>query len=619
AQISFLFWPDVPDATARRHLTHLLTLLRRALPQPAVLLTDEEAVALDQGMVWCDAVAFTQLTATVDPHARIAALQRAVQLYHGLFLDGFTLPDCAEFDTWLDQERSAWERRYRDALAAVIEHATAKADYPTAIAAAQRYLAVDDLAEDIHRRLIVLYAASGDRTAALRQYERCAVVLERELGVSPIAETRAVYEAVRNGETPLQTPPSSVSAPSVVPTLSMVEEHTPPAMRLPDPPGLLIGRAAELADITALVQRADVRLLTLSGPGGAGKTRLAIETARAVADHYDHGAAFVPLAPVRDATLVVPAIAATLGLADRSDRPPLVRLQDALRDRNLLLVLDNFEHVADAALDVASLLAAAPRLTVLVTSRALLRIAGEHTYPVPSLALPDPAQLPPPADLAHIDAIALFLARVQARLPGFQLTTANAAEIAAICARLDGLPLAIELAAARAALLSPRMLLARLDRRLAFLTAGPRDLPERQRTLRATIDWSYDLLDLGERLLLGRLAVFAGGWTLAAAEVVCAAVGPLAISVLDGLDALLDKCLVQRTTGSDGEPRFTMLETIREYALERLIELGEAPAAQQAHASYFRDLAERAAPALHGLEQIAWFDQLDEEHANLRV
>ncbi len=273
---------------------------------------------------------------------------------------------------------------------------------------------------------------------------------------------------------------------------------------------------------------------------------MALEVAQAIAPCYHDGAAFVPLEPLREAAQVVPAIAQAIGLSDQSDEPPLTRVQEAMREREFLLVLDNVEHVASAAGQVAALLTAAPRLTILATSRVLLRLSGEHVYPVPPLALPDPARLPPLAQLTEVGAVALFLARVTARLPTFALTEANAAEIAAICARLDGLPPAIELAAARAVLLSPRALLARLDRSLALLTASPCDLPERQRTLRATIDWSYALLDPGEQLLLGRLAVFAGGWSLQGAEAVCAALGTVALGILDGLDALVSKHLVQR-------------------------------------------------------------------------
>lgn len=619
AQLCYLFWPDVPDATARRNLTRLLALLRRALPQPDALLAEDETVTLAFERVWSDTAAFVQLTATAHPSTRHDALRQAVDFVRGPFLDGFALPNTPEFEAWLDTERRAWERRTLDVLAALIEAYTAEGDYGAAIAAAQRYLRTDELAEDVHRRLIALYAAVGDRTAALRQFEACAVTLERELGVSPVPETRAVFEAVREGATLLPSPTRDDLPVRRAPAPLAPTEAPSTAAGVPTPTSPLIGRTTEMAEVVALLRRADVRLLTLIGPGGSGKTRLAIEAAQVADSDFADGAVFVPLAPLRDAALVIPAITEALSLPDQGDRPPLARLQDALRNREMLLVLDNFEHVTEAAVDVAALLEAASRLTVLTTSRARLRMVGEYSYPVPLLALTEAGHLPPLDALAQVDAVALFLARVQARLPDFQLTEANARDVAAICARLDGLPLAIELAAARAPLLSPRMLLARLDHRLSLLTGGPHDLPERQRTLRATIDWSYRLLDLSEQVLFERLAVFAGGWSLEAAEAVAGAVGPLAMSALDGLQALLDKHLIQRAGEAGGEPRFTMLETIREYALERLGERGEAGATQQAHTRYYLALAETAASEMHGPEQLAWFDRLDEEQANLRV
>jgi predicted ATPase/DNA-binding SARP family transcriptional activator len=618
-QLCYLFWPDIADTTARRNLTRLLVLLRRALPQPRLLLADDRCVALDHELARSDTATFTKLTATADPAARRLALGQAVGLARGPFLEGFELPGCPEFEAWMDRERRSWERRTLDALAALIEAHTAEHDYAAAIAAARRYLQIDELAEEIHRRLIALYAATGDRRAALSQFEQCALSLERELGISPLPETHAIYRAARDGTAISPRSTQNDKPPIIGPARPVPPEPVRPGASLPAPASSLIGRAAQLAELAALLRRADVRLITLSGPGGSGKTRLAIEAARAAEGAFADGAAFVALAPLRSAALVIPAIMQVLGLPDQGDRPPLARLQHALRDREMLLVLDNFEHVETAAVEVAALLAAAPRLTILATSRALLHIAGEHSYPVPPLALADPAHPAPLDALSRVESIALFLARVQARLPSFQLTEANAGELTAICARLDGLPLAIELAAARAALLSPRMLLARLNRRLALLTDGPHDLPDRQRTLRATIDWSYRLLDVSEQLLFGRLAIFADGWGLEAAEAVAGTVGPLATGTLDGLQALLDKHLVQRVSGVDGEPRFTMLETLREYALERLAERGEAQVAQQAHAQHYLALAEAAAPALHGPEQIAWFDRLDEEHANLYV
>jgi predicted ATPase/DNA-binding SARP family transcriptional activator len=652
-QLCYLFWPDEPDATARRSLAHLLTHLRRALPAPDMLITSTDQVGLNGALAWADTVAYERLIATAAPRERAKALQQAADLVRGPFMDGFALPDRPEFDDWAAQERQIWERRTLETLAALIEHHTAHGEYSSAINAAQRYLAIDELAEEIHRRLIQLYALSGDRSAALRQFERCSSMLDRELGVSPLPETRAVYETALSGELTIENRVPSgrlrnTSAPAAAAQFSILNSQ----FFIPAPAGPLIGREQELAAICTLLRRADVRLVTLSGPGGAGKTRLGIAATSLLAGERADQAAFVALAAVRDPALVPATIAQALGVRESPGQPLLEILKMALRERQLLLLLDNFEQVTDAAPLLAELLAAAPGLQLLVTSRALLRISGEQVVAVPPLALPPMDERPTTNDqrpttlrhrsgqandeqrpttddrrqsdtsieaMAQYGAIALFLARVQAGTPSFALTEANAHDIAAICARLDGLPLAIELAAARMKLLSPRMMLARLDRRLALLTDGPRDLPERQQTLRATIDWSYSLLDVGEQLLFGRLAVFAGGWTLEAAEAICPAAGELSIRVFDGLHALLDKHLVQQQIAANGEPRFTMLETIREYALERLTDRGEAPATQQAHALYFCYLAERAELELRGPEQVDWLDRLEEEQANLRA
>ena len=401
----------------------------------------------------------------------------------------------------------------------------------------------------------------------------------------------------------------------------------PASVQVPAPAAPLIGRQRELAEVTARLRHGDVRLLTLTGPGGAGKTRLAVEAARIVGGEFAGGAVFVPLAPLRDPADVIPAITQALGLPDQGARPPLRRLQDALQGREQLLILDNFEHVVAAAPDMAALLAWAPRLKLLVTSRALLHITGEYSYGVPPLPLADPDDLPPLAELAQMPAVALFLARVQMRLPDFRLTPANAHDVAAICARLDGLPLAIELAAARAALLAPRMLLARLQHRLAILTDGPGDLPERQRTLRATIEWSYRLLGLSEQLLFERLAVFAGGWDFLAAEAVCrgggaaggghargAAGAALTSTWWGGAPVLRQGLAAARANGA--------LRCWRRSASMRRSGWGRVarprPCRGRMRADYGA-LAQAAAPALHGPDQIQWLDRLDADHANLRV
>ena len=375
-------------------------------------------------------------------------------------------------------------------------------------------------------------------------------------------------------------------------------------------------------------------MITLTGMGGVGKTRLALQAAAELNSAFADGVWFVALASVADPLLVLPTLAQALGVRETGGQSLDERLRQDLSDRQLLLVLDNFEHLLAAAPAVTGLLAGCPNLRVLVTSRAALRVSGEQVYEVPPLAAPD-LDIFDGASTAHedgllaFDAVALFVARARAVRPDFALTPANAAAVAAICARLDGLPLALELAAARVRLLSAQDLQARLQRRLELLTGGPRDLPARQQTLRATLDWSYDLLDPVEQQLLARLAVFAGGCTVTAAEAVCRTDGDRGWSVLDGLTGLVANSLAGRENHHDdshkdaegAEPAegSRLLETVREYAWERLRANGEADAVSGQHAAHFLALAEQAWPELWGADQECWFARLDRERGNLRA
>ena len=329
----------------------------------------------------------------------------------------------------------------------------------------------------------------------------------------------------------------------------------------------LIGREGAIRAVKEHLSRGKVRLLTLSGVGGTGKTRLALQAAADLVDEFEHGVFFVPLAALSDPALVLPAIAKTFDVREAAGRPLHDQLKDYLREKEMLLVLDNFEHVVEAASSVSDLLSAAPRLKVLVTSREILRLSGETDYPVPPLSLPDSKPLPPVNVLTQYEAVALFIERAVAVKPGFTVTNENAPAVAEICHRLDGLPLAIELAAARVRVLPPQRMLAELGHRLSFLMGGARDLPARQKTLRSAIDWSHDLLAADEQKLFRRLAVFVGGCTLEAIESVCNPENDL--PVLETVASLVDKSLVNETE-THGEPRFEMLETIRDYAGERV-------------------------------------------------
>ncbi|HLJ33714.1 MAG TPA: NB-ARC domain-containing protein, partial [Ktedonobacteraceae bacterium] len=393
-------------------------------------------------------------------------------------------------------------------------------------------------------------------------------------------------------------------------------------VNFPVPLTPLIGRENEIASTCSYLRNSHGRLLTLTGPGGVGKTHLALYIATTLMHDFAGGIYFVPLAPIRDPQFVIPAIAKALDVQESSEQPLLEDLTTTFTGKHLLLLLDNFEQVVSAAPLLAALLEACPSVYMLVTSREVLRVRGEQEFIIPPLALPDLKQPLTPEELSSVAAVTLFLQRVRSVQPHFQFTSANARAIAEICTRLDGLPLALELAAARLKLLSLPALLARLEHRLQVLTRGTREVDERQQTLFNTLQWSYELLAEQEQRIFRCLAVFSGSWTLSAAQVICQATGEAAQNVENGLSSLIDKSLVQlRIQGNEdnGEVRFSLLETIREYALHCLKENGEHERVQAAHAAYYLALAEEIQPDLDGPRQTERLAQLEQEYDNLRA
>jgi predicted ATPase/serine/threonine protein kinase len=396
-------------------------------------------------------------------------------------------------------------------------------------------------------------------------------------------------------------------------------ESRPSLQNLPVQRTAFIGREREEAALRQLLNRADVHLVTLTGPGGIGKTRLALQVAGKMADQFPEGVCFVSLAAIRERDLIASTILQVVGVRETGNKYPEDALMEYLGglSQPMLLLLDNFEHLVAAAPVVAQMLTACPKLKVVVTSQAPLHIYGEHEYPVPPLELPDPKSLPEAEVLSRLPAITLFVERAQAVKHQFALTKENALAVATICARLDGLPLAIELAAARIKLLPPSAILARLESRLNLLTGGARDLPTRQQTLRNTVEWSYSILNSAEQTLFRRLAVFAGGCTLESVEAVCDTKGDLGMDVLEGMASLVDKSLVQQVEQVDKETRFSMLSTIREYALERLAESEDISSTRRAHSAYYLVLAEEGAEDIG--TQPEWLNRFDVEHENFRL
>jgi predicted ATPase/DNA-binding SARP family transcriptional activator len=623
ASLVALLWPDLEPSRARATFRRDLSLLRKAL-QGEWLLVDRETVGTDpEADFWLDVDQFNRLLHACGTHGHppegvcprcLAVLEEAVALYEGDFLQGFGLRDSVEFDDWQFFQAEGLRRQLASALERLARGHAVHGNIETALTHARRWLALDPLHEPAHRQLMELYVAAGQRSAAQRQYRECVRILDQELGLAPSEETTALYEQICAGAAAgrgLPPAPGSVGGPQW-PGRAAAPRHNLPAQATP-----FVGREKELVQVEQCL--AKHRLVTLTGSGGIGKTRVALEAAGEVVAQYPQGVWLAELAPVADPRLVPQAVAAVWDVREERGRPLWVTLADYLREKTLLLVLDNCEHVIDASSRlVGTLLQRCPALHILATSREALGVEGEFVMRVPSLSLP-PIGPASRATLQGSEAVGLFVSRAATALPGFELTDANAAAVAQVCRRLDGVALALELAAARVKALRVEQVAARLDDAFHLLTGGSRTALPRQQTLRATMDWSHALLSDAERACFRRLAVFAGGWTLEAAEAVCAGDGVETYDVLDLLAQLENKSLLVLDREPGQEARYRLLETIRQYAWERLQQAGEEEESRTQHLGCYCRLAQEAERKLYGARQLEGLAQLDAEQSNIRA
>src|SRR6266545_2706361 len=575
-------WGEEPPDTARNTIQVYVSQLRKLLPEGVLetaapgykLVIEPEAVDLFEFMRLSEE-GRTAL-GTGDAAGAADTLEAALALWRGAPLADFA------WELFAQTEIVRLEELRLAALEDRIEADLSLGRHGQLIAELERLVAEHPLRERLRGQLMLALYRSGRQADALAVYQRARRTMVDELGIEPGESLRRLERSILAHDPSLNAPQAGATSPRRVPT----------------PPTPLLGRERELAALADLVRNEDTRLVTLTGTGGIGKTRLALELVRRLAPEFHNGSAVATIATLRDPALVTRAILEALEIPEVG-RDPEEELIRVLKDSELLLLVDNFEQVLPAARNIARLLEAAPALKLIVTSRAPLHVAAEREFPVPPLAEDEAAEL--------------FIARAQAANPDFALSEQNAAAVAELCARLDGLPLAIELAAARTKLLPPTALLSRLGNRLELLTGGRRDAPQHQQTLRMTLDWSYDLLDPAAQRLFAQLGVFAGGCTLTSAEAVCDG------SVLDGLGALVDESLVLQREKVAGEPRFSLLEIVREYAVERLSSSGEADELRRRHLAHFVALAEEAAPELSkGDDQISWLARLEDEHDNVR-
>ena len=624
-----LFWPGYLESSARASLRHALANLRQVLSDegadPPFLLIEGETIQLNRAAdVWVDVREFEQgiggkgsgisdLQSSIrNQQSTIDNLQSAISLYRGAFLEGFSLHDCPEFDTWSSVVREELQRQALTALSQIAEGYEQQGKLEEASQYARRQLELEPWQEEAHRQLMRLLAMRGQRAAALAQYETCRRGLMEGLSVEPSPETTRLYNEIRAG---LFGKAETIPQEERRPQESLFSTANQPKHNLPVQLTRFIGREKEVNEVQSLLEAH--RLVTLTGSGGVGKTRLSVQVGEQVVGRFADGVWFVELAPLSSPEQVPSTVARALGVREDASHPVMDMLIFILQRRHILLVLDNCEHLLQACGNLAeALLRLCTSLTMMVTSRELLGVADEAIYRVPSLSYPETPQAAAVEGLMGYSAVGLLVDRVQLLLPGYQVTGQNAVALARICQQLNGIPLALELAAARFGVLTAEQVADRLEDAFRLLTGGRRTALPRHQTLRATMDWSYSLLEAKERLLLHRLPAFAGGFTLEAAEAVCAGEGLEKCEVLDLLTALVNKSLVVANRQQGEETRYQLLETVRQYARQKLLDTGESQWLSNRHCDYYLWLAEQAEPRLKSAERLIWTRKLILEHHN---
>jgi predicted ATPase/DNA-binding SARP family transcriptional activator len=600
-KLAGMLWPDSLEETARDNLRHALWRVRKALEPDSsneFLQTDDLAIAFKgSSEYWLDASELEKLSEDTSADELIAALSQ----YEGELLPGF-------YEEWVVSEREHLHSVFEHHMARLMSSLQKENRWLDILEWGERWIKLGQKPEPAYRALMSAHAAKGDMSKVAGTYERCVKSL-REFGIEPSEQTKELYKNLKSGkDTDVRKNATFTSKP--------VEREI--ASNIPVPLTSFVGREQELKEIARLLSTS--RLLTLTGSGGVGKTRLAIHTANDVIRKFKDGVFWVGLVGLLDENLIPQEIARSLHVREVSNEPIIETLKTYLKSKDLLIVLDNCEHLIRACTQYAEqLLAACPKLKILATSIESLGLFNETTWQVPSLPLPEMQESLSFKELQEFDSIELFDERAGNAKSGFALNERNVSSVAKICQRLDGIPLAIELAAARTKVLSVDEIAARLDDRFSLLTAGSRTAIPRHQTLRATIDWSYDLLTEPERILLRRLSIFAGGFTLEATEAVCSQ-GMKRSHILDLLGRLVDKSLVIVEANSEvSETRYRLLETIRQYALEKLVEGGEASSIRDQHLDFYLSLAEKSEPHIFGHESAIWITRLDKELDNIRA